>query len=119
MLRALKEVRADDSIVGFYQSTTMGAFFSQALVDTQVIHQGKLRHGGVVVVHGNLLWSLCRHESRQFFALRQIYLNLKEEMPLSVHSDFQKTSSRPTEKLHSVPSRESSFAFFCAPAPDI
>ncbi|KAH9968966.1 hypothetical protein BC827DRAFT_1166767 [Russula dissimulans] len=51
MLRALKEVRADDSVVGFYQSTTMGAFFSQNLVDTQAIHQEKLRHGGVVVVH--------------------------------------------------------------------
>jgi len=116
MLRALKEVRADDSIVGFYQSTTMGAFFSQTLVDTQVIHQGKLRHGGVVVVHGNLLWLLYRHGSRQFFGLRQISLNLKEEMPLSVHSDSQKTSSRPTEKLHSVPSRELSFVFFRAPS---
>jgi translation initiation factor 3 subunit H len=52
MLRALKEVRADDSVVGFYQSTTMGAFFSQTLVDTQAVHQEKLRHGGVVVVHG-------------------------------------------------------------------
>ncbi|TFY71920.1 hypothetical protein EVG20_g1079 [Dentipellis fragilis] len=51
MLRSLKEVRADDSVVGFYQSTTMGAFFSQTLIDTQAIHQGKLRHGGVVIVH--------------------------------------------------------------------
>jgi len=31
MLRALKEVRADNSVVGFYQSMTMGAFFSQNL----------------------------------------------------------------------------------------
>jgi len=51
MLRSLKEVRADDSVIGFYQSTTMGAFFNQALVDTQAIHQEKLRHGGVVIVH--------------------------------------------------------------------
>lgn len=58
MLRALKEVRADDSVVGFYQSTTMGAFFSQTLVDTQAIHQEKLRHGGVVVVHGTFIWFL-------------------------------------------------------------
>ena len=63
MLRALKEVRADDSVVGFYQSTTMGAFFSQSLVDTQAIHQEKLRHGGVVVVHGTLfLFYLYRHK---------------------------------------------------------
>ena len=55
MLRSLKEVRADDSVVGFYQSTTMGAFYSQSIIDTQAIHQEKLRQGGVVVLHGNLL----------------------------------------------------------------
>lgn len=52
MLRSLKEVQADDSVVGFYQATTLGAFFNQALVDTQAIHQEKLRHGGIVIVHG-------------------------------------------------------------------
>jgi hypothetical protein len=52
MLRSLKEVQADDSVVGFYQATMLGAFFNQTLVDTQAIHQDKLRHGGVVVVHG-------------------------------------------------------------------
>ncbi|KDQ63668.1 hypothetical protein JAAARDRAFT_120747 [Jaapia argillacea MUCL 33604] len=51
MLRSLKEVQSDDSVVGFYQATSMGAFFSQALVDTQAIHQDRLRHGGIVVVH--------------------------------------------------------------------
>jgi len=52
MLRSLKEVQADDSVVGFYQATTLGAFLNQTLVDTQAIHQDKLRHGGVVMVHG-------------------------------------------------------------------
>ncbi|TFK41084.1 hypothetical protein BDQ12DRAFT_678861 [Crucibulum laeve] len=51
MLRSLKEVQADDSVVGFYQATTLGAFFNQTLVDTQAIHQDKLRHGGIVIVH--------------------------------------------------------------------
>jgi len=51
MLRSLKEVQADDSIVGFYQSNTLGAFYKQSLVDLQAVHQEKLRHGGVVVVH--------------------------------------------------------------------
>lgn len=51
MLRSLKEVQADDSVVGFYQASCLGAFFSQNLVDTQAIHQEKLRHGGVVVIH--------------------------------------------------------------------
>jgi translation initiation factor 3 subunit H len=52
MLRSLKEVQADDSVIGFYQATTLGAFFNQTLVDTQAIHQEKLRHGGIVIVHG-------------------------------------------------------------------
>ncbi|KAJ4486237.1 translation initiation factor 3 subunit 3 [Lentinula aciculospora] len=51
MLRSLKEVQGDDSIVGFYQASTLGAFFNQNLIDLQAIHQDKLRHGGVVVVH--------------------------------------------------------------------
>lgn len=54
MLRSLKEVQADDSVVGFYQATTLGAFFNQSLVDTQAIHQERLRHGGVVIVHGGI-----------------------------------------------------------------
>lgn len=52
MLRSLKEVQADDSVIGFYQATTLGAFFNQTLVDMQAIHQEKLRHGGIVIVHG-------------------------------------------------------------------
>ena len=52
MLRSLKEVRLDDSIVGFYQATSMGAFYNQSLVDIQSNYQEKLRHGGVVIVHG-------------------------------------------------------------------
>ncbi|PPQ71345.1 hypothetical protein CVT24_012086, partial [Panaeolus cyanescens] len=51
MLRSLKEVQADDSVIGFYQATTQGAFFNQTLVETQAIHQEKLRHGGIVIVH--------------------------------------------------------------------
>lgn len=52
MLRSLKEVHADDSVIGFYQGTTLGSFFNQTLVDTQAIHQERLRHGGIVIVHG-------------------------------------------------------------------
>ena len=52
MIRALHEVQGDDSIVGFYHSTTLGAFFSQTLVELQVLHQERLRRGGLAVVHG-------------------------------------------------------------------
>lgn len=55
MLRSLKEVQADDSVIGFYQGMALGTFFNQTLVDSQAIHQEKLRHGGVVIVHGENL----------------------------------------------------------------
>ena len=65
MLRSLKEVHADDSVIGFYQATTLGAFFNQTLVDTQAIHQEKLRHGGIVIVHGQYThaFSICLYKN--------------------------------------------------------
>ena len=64
MLRSLKEVHADDSVIGFYQATTLGVFFNQTLVDTQAIHQEKLRHGGIVIVHGQHThaFSICLYK---------------------------------------------------------
>ena len=55
MLLSLKDVQADDCVIGFYQGMTLGSFFNQTLVDSQAIHQEKLRHGGVVIVHGENL----------------------------------------------------------------
>jgi len=85
MLRALKEVRADDSIVGFYQSTTMGAFFGQSLVDTQAIHQEKLRHGGVVVVH-DISQSNRGNASFRAFRLSKDFLQAYRKAPFSAKS---------------------------------
>ncbi|KAF8507107.1 hypothetical protein F5888DRAFT_1647629 [Russula emetica] len=85
MLRALKEVRADDSVVGFYQSTTMGAFFNQTLVDTQAIHQEKLRHGGIVVVHDV---SQCNRGNASFraFKVSKEFLEAYHKTPFSAKS---------------------------------
>ena len=52
MLRSLKEVQADDAVMGFYQTSSLGAFFNRTLLDMQAVHQEKLRHGGIVIVHG-------------------------------------------------------------------
>ena len=52
MLRSLSEVGSVDSVVGFYQSVKLDAFFKQSLVEAQAIHQEKLRHGGIVIVQG-------------------------------------------------------------------
>ncbi|KAH8120453.1 translation initiation factor 3 subunit 3 [Phellopilus nigrolimitatus] len=67
MLRSLKEVQADDAVVGFYQSNSLGAFFRQSLLDLQVVHQDRLRHGGVVVVHDA---SQASHGNAAFRAFR-------------------------------------------------
>jgi translation initiation factor 3 subunit H len=58
MLRQLNEVQGDDSVVGFYQACTLGGFLRQSLIEQQALHQEKLRHGGIVVVHGEYNRSL-------------------------------------------------------------
>ena len=88
MLRSLKEVQADDSVVGFYQATTLGAFFNQPLVDTQAIHQEKLRHGGIVIVHGKCLPLFMKRETRVVILLK-IYRRQHEGMHRSGHSDLR------------------------------
>lgn len=52
MIHALKEVQGDENIVGFYQTTSVP--LRQSLVETQATDYGKLRHGGIVIVHGAL-----------------------------------------------------------------
>jgi translation initiation factor 3 subunit H len=66
MLRSLKEVGSADNIVGFYQSTTLGAFLKQPLVESQAIHQEKLRHGGIVIIHGKSSDNSCMIPRAQF-----------------------------------------------------
>jgi len=55
MIHALKEVQGDENIVGFYQTTSVP--LRQSLVETQATDYEKLRHGGIVVVHGALVSS--------------------------------------------------------------
>jgi len=66
MLRSLNEVGSVDSVVGFYQSAKLGAFFKQSLVEAQAIHQEKLRHGGVVIVHDTTTTSQGNASFRAF-----------------------------------------------------
>ncbi|KII93207.1 hypothetical protein PLICRDRAFT_99606 [Plicaturopsis crispa FD-325 SS-3] len=107
MLRSLKEVQADDSVVGFYQATTLGAFFNQTLVETQAIHQDKLRHGGVVLVHdlskttrGNAsfrafrltsefldAWKRSSFSTQSLVNHRLTYSSILEEIPLKIRTN--------------------------------
>jgi translation initiation factor 3 subunit H len=61
MLRSLKDIQGDDNVVGFYQSCSFGNYISQSLVEMQTAHRGKLRHGGVVIVHGKVDYVICAH----------------------------------------------------------
>ncbi|KAG8936520.1 hypothetical protein FRC03_002510 [Tulasnella sp. 419] len=77
MLRALHEVQGDDNIVGFYQSTSMGAFYRQSLLDTQATHHEKLRHGGIVLVH-DVAQTARGNASFRAFQLSPAYLNARK-----------------------------------------
>ncbi|KAI0067730.1 hypothetical protein BV25DRAFT_1896724 [Artomyces pyxidatus] len=137
MLRSLKEVRADDSVIGFYQSTTMGAFFSHTLVDTQAIHQDKLRHGGVVIVHdisqttrGNASFRAFRLSKEFLDAYRKSSFNARshrltfasilEEVPLKIRTNallsaFINTLTEP--HISTIPEPHPSDAFSSALPP--
>ncbi|EPQ60746.1 hypothetical protein GLOTRDRAFT_68645 [Gloeophyllum trabeum ATCC 11539] len=100
MLRSLKEVQSDDSVVGFYQASTMGAFFSQALIDTQAIHQDKLRHGGIVVVH-DITQTARGNAAFRAFRLTKSFLDAFKKSNFSTPSliDHQLTFSTILEEI--------------------
>ncbi|KAE9411035.1 hypothetical protein BT96DRAFT_961670 [Gymnopus androsaceus JB14] len=107
MLRSLKEVQGDDNVVGFYQASTLGAFFSQNLIDLQALHHEKLRHGGIVVVHdvsqtarGNASFRAFRLTSAFLDAYKKssfstaslashqlTFSSIFEELPLIIHTN--------------------------------
>lgn len=50
VISALKEVQGDENIVGFYQTTSVP--LRQSLVESQAYDNERLRHGGIVILHG-------------------------------------------------------------------
>ncbi|RPD64939.1 hypothetical protein L227DRAFT_494887 [Lentinus tigrinus ALCF2SS1-6] len=100
MLRSLKEVQADDSVIGFYQGMTLGSFFNQTLVDTQAIHQEKLRHGGVVIVH-DISQTTRGNASFRAFRLTKAFLDAYKRNNFSTSSliDHRLTFSRILEEM--------------------
>ncbi|RDX52072.1 hypothetical protein OH76DRAFT_1400989 [Lentinus brumalis] len=85
MLRSLKEVQADDSVIGFYQGMTLGSFFNQTLVDTQAIHQERLRHGGIVIVH-DISQTARGNASFRAFRLTRAFLDAYKKSNFSTSS---------------------------------
>lgn len=54
MMRCLREVNVDDNSVGWYQSTNMGNFMNQSLIEHQFEFQQALSKS-VLIIHGKSL----------------------------------------------------------------
>ncbi|KAL1951636.1 hypothetical protein VTO73DRAFT_785 [Trametes versicolor] len=100
MLRSLKEVQADDSVIGFYQGMTLGSFFNQTLVDTQAIHQERLRHGGIIIVH-DISQTARGNASFRAFRLTRAFLDAYKRNNFSATSliDHRLTFSKILEEV--------------------
>ncbi|KAI0348484.1 hypothetical protein BDW22DRAFT_1350704 [Trametopsis cervina] len=140
MLRSLKEVQGDDSIIGFYQATSLGSFYNQTLVETQAVQQEKLRHGGIVVVHdisrtarGNAAFRAFRltkafldaYKKNNFstdslISHRLTFSSILEEIPIKIRTNpllgaFLETLTTPTPTFSADPNPSS--ATSSAPLP--
>ncbi|CAE6480904.1 unnamed protein product [Rhizoctonia solani] len=123
MLRQLNEVQGDDSVVGFYQSCTLGGFLRQSLIEQQALHQERLRHGdisgatrGVASLRAFRLSEAFRkaHKTRKFDTASLIsnqltFSAIMEEFPVTVHntsllSAFLASLSLPTQPISLSPS---------------
>merc|ERR1712232_1172840 len=49
MLRRLREVNVDSNTVGWYQTTHLGQFFSDAVIDTQYLYQTQIPRSALLV----------------------------------------------------------------------
>eukprot|EP00929_Paragymnodinium_shiwhaense_P052882 TRINITY_DN2647_c0_g2_i1.p1 TRINITY_DN2647_c0_g2~~TRINITY_DN2647_c0_g2_i1.p1 ORF type:complete len:317 (+),score=104.97 TRINITY_DN2647_c0_g2_i1:70-1020(+) len=49
MLRRLREVNVDSNTVGWYQTTHLGQFFSETVIDTQYLYQQQIPHSILLV----------------------------------------------------------------------
>jgi translation initiation factor 3 subunit H len=49
MLRSLRDVNVDCNIIGWYQSTFMGSFVTETLVDTQYVYQSEIPKSVVII----------------------------------------------------------------------
>jgi len=49
MLRRLREVNVDSNTVGWYQTTHLGQFFSETVIDTQYLYQVQIPHSILLV----------------------------------------------------------------------
>lgn len=54
MLRQLSFVNGESTVVGSYFVVQMGQYFKQVILDSLVGQLDRIRHGGIILVHGML-----------------------------------------------------------------
>ncbi|KAJ2556859.1 hypothetical protein EV175_001723 [Coemansia sp. RSA 1933] len=76
MIQSLREVNVDSSSVGWYQSTRLGDFMQQPLLDVQASYQASPSNPSVVLIHDTAKSEQSGNLSLRAFRLSQAYLDL-------------------------------------------
>ncbi|KAJ2563194.1 hypothetical protein IW140_006190 [Coemansia sp. RSA 1813] len=76
MIQCLREVNVDSSSVGWYQSTRLGDFMQQPLLDVQASYQASPNNPSVVLIHDTAKSEQSGNLSLRAFRLSPVYLEL-------------------------------------------
>ncbi|KAJ2860496.1 hypothetical protein GGI22_002699 [Coemansia erecta] len=76
MIQCLREVNVDSSSVGWYQSTRLGDFMQQPLLDVQASYQASPNNPSVVLIHDTAKSEQSGNLSLRAFRLSAAYLEL-------------------------------------------
>ncbi|KAJ2001360.1 hypothetical protein GGI04_003586 [Coemansia thaxteri] len=76
MIQSLREVNVDSSSVGWYQSTRLGDFLQQPLLDVQASYQASAGAASVVLIHDTAKSEHSGNLSLRAFRLTPTYLDL-------------------------------------------
>ncbi|KAJ1962156.1 hypothetical protein GGI12_002821 [Dipsacomyces acuminosporus] len=76
MIQCLREVNIDSSSVGWYQSTRLGDFMQQPLLDVQASYQASPSNSSVVLIHDTSKSEQSGNLSLHAFRLSQTYVDM-------------------------------------------
>jgi translation initiation factor 3 subunit H len=86
MLRALRDVNVDCNIIGWYQTTSMGSFMNEILVETQYLYQNEIPTS-VVIIYDPLQTSVGKGAfkafrlTKEFMQKEKKFRDAKEDNP--------------------------------------
>ncbi|KAJ1642694.1 hypothetical protein LPJ64_005478 [Coemansia asiatica] len=79
MIQCLREVNIDSSLAGWYQSTRLGDFMQQPLLDVQTGYQATPNSSSVVLIHDTSKSEQAGNLSLRAFRLSQAYQSIANE----------------------------------------